>query len=254
MNSNLAAELPKILAAVKEESKCVKDIVASQQFLSSQFDKMVEIMGSLKDEIKNLRAENDDLKISIKRLTDNAKTVSNAVYQAEKDIDSHHRAQLSVNAMILGVPRAPQEDTKSIVLGICKVLGYQDAPNNIVSCSRVTNSKADCPPIRIAFKNVRGKESLLEHKTSFGKLNIDALQGVPVSKGKASKVVIRDDLSPLSMRMLQELKQLQNTLNLRYIWPGRHGAIMVRRTDRSKAIPIQSRQDIQKLMLACRNH
>lgn len=236
MDSNLIAELPKILEAVKEESKSVKEIVASQQFLSNQFDKMVQMMGSLSDEIKRLRAENGLLKLSLSRLADNAKSISNVVEQAEKDIDSHHRAQLSINAMVLGIPRTPQEDTKSIVLEICDILGYKDGEKNIVSCCRVANSNAVCPPIRISFKHVRAKESLLDHKSSFGKL------------------VIRDDLSPLSMRIFQELKQLQNSLELRYIWPGRHGAIMVRRTDRSKAIPIQSRQDIQKLALSCRKH
>lgn len=254
MDSNLIAELPKILEAVKEESKSVKEIVASQQFLSNQFDKMVQMMGSLSDEIKRLRAENGLLKLSLSRLADNAKSISNVVEQAEKDIDSHHRAQLSINAMVLGIPRTPQEDTKSIVLEICDILGYKDGEKNIVSCCRVANSKAVCPPIRISFKHVRAKESLLDHKSSFGKLDVATLQGVLGPKGTTGKVVIRDDLSPLSMRIFQELKQLQNSLELRYIWPGRHGAIMVRRTDRSKAIPIQSRQDIQKLALSCRKH
>lgn len=253
MDSNLMAELPKILDAVKEESKSVKEIVASQQFLSNQFEKMVQMMGSLSDEIKRLRAENGLLKLSLNRLADNAKSISNVVEQAEKDIDSHHRAQLSINAMVLGIPRTPQEDTKSIVLEICDILGYKDGEKSIVSCDRVVNSKAACPPIRISFKHVRAKESLLDHKSSFGKLDVATLQGVLGSpKGTAGKVVIRDDLSPLSMRLFQELKQLQNSLELRYIWPGRHGVIMVRRTDRSKAIPIQSRQDIQKLALSCR--
>lgn len=254
MNPNWVAELPKILEAVKEESKCVKEIVASQQFLSNQFDRMVQLMNSLKDEIKHLRAENVHLKLSINRLTDNAKTISNVVDQAEKDIDSHHRAQLSVNAVVLGIPRAPQEDTKSIVVGICNVLGYENAEEKIASCSRVANSKAVCPPIRVSFKNVNAKESLLDLKTSFGKLDVATLQGVIVPQGTVGKVVIRDDLSPLSMRILQELKQLQSSLDLRYIWPGRHGAIMVRRTDRSKAIPIHSRQDIQKLVISSRKN
>lgn len=52
MNSNLEADLPKILAALRDKTTCVTEVVASQQFLSNQFDKMVQVMDVLKDEIK----------------------------------------------------------------------------------------------------------------------------------------------------------------------------------------------------------
>lgn len=57
----------------------------------------------------------------------------------------------------------------------------------------------------------------------------------------------RGGMATITMRLFQELKELQGTLKLRYVWPGRDGAIMVRKSDNSKAIPIHSRQDLHKL-------
>lgn len=79
-------------------------------------------------------------------------------------------------------------------------------------------------------------------------MDISAIQNQKLPMGTQGRVVIRDELTPLSRRLLQELKGLQAALDLRYVWPGRNGAIMVRKTEKSKAIPILSRHDIQKLL------
>lgn len=247
MDSNEAfvQALPKLLAQTQKE---LTGVVKSQQFLSGKFDDILDFMKSLKAEIQKLRTENDNLKQSLKHVNLNANSISKAVDRAEQDIDNHNRMQLSCNAIMLGVPSLPQEDTEDIVAKACAAIGYNNVKADIVSCCRIRDVKNNKPPIRIVFKNEKSKEHLLTRKKAHGPLETSAIDRVSWPIGTKSNVIIRDDLSPLSMRILQELKSIQHTLNIRYVWPGRNGAIMVRLTANSKAIPIHSRQELQQLM------
>lgn len=248
MDLKTLAELPKLIETMKQESlNCTKELVSSQQFLSSKFEEIVQSLKILSDEVQHLRAENDQLRCSIKTLSLNAKSISNAVQNTERDLESQCRAQLASNAIVVGLPRCPQEDTADLVLKLCDSIGYKHAKNEIVSCNRVANQTAGSSPIKITFKSKYGKECLMEHKKNYGPLNSTMIKGAEWPRGKAGKVFIRDDLTPITMRLFQELKELQGTLKLRYVWPGRDGAIMVRKSDNSKAIPIHSRQDLHKL-------
>lgn len=245
------AELPKLIATMRQESmSCCKDLVASQQFLSGKFDQMIDAMQILKDEVKQLRAENDRLKTSIKSLSQNAQSITNAVCRAEQDLDSHCRSQLATNAIVLGIPRNPQEDTAIILHKLCDSLDCPEVKNEIVSCKRIVGHQFENSPIKVSFRSIRGKELLMQRKKDLGAMDTSMIKGISGLKGRNRKVVIRDELSPLSMRLLQELRSLQERLGLRFVWPGRNGAIMIRKTEHSKAIPIHSREDIQRLLLS----
>lgn len=249
MSLNIA-ELPELIASLrKESSNCLKDVVASQQFLSNKFEEMLGHMKLLQSELQVLRTENHCLKQSIKTLSENAKSIQKVVRQAEQDIDCHQRSELASNAIILGIPRTAQENTDDVVLKTCEALGYTTAKNDMVSCSRLRSSRSEMSPIRVTFKSARCKEMLMDRKKSYGTLNVSAIQIPKLPTGTQGRIVIRDDLSPLSLRLLQEIRGLQADLDLRYVWPGRNGAIMVRKTEKSKAIQIQSRHDLQKLLL-----
>ena len=198
--------------------------------------------------LKELRTENDRLKMSIKSLSQTSQSITDAVCRAEQDLDSQCRAQLATNVIVLGIPRSPQEDTASVVHVLCDSLGCPKVKDEIVSCKRIIGHQTENSPIKVSFRSTRAKELLMHRKKDFGAMDTSMINGFSGSIGKPRKVVIRDELSPLSMRLLQELRSLQDKLGLRFVWPGRNGAIMIRKNENSKAIPIHSRKDIQKLV------
>lgn len=242
------AELPKHIATMQQETmSCCKELIASQQFLSGKFDDMINAMMILKDEVKQLRTENDRLKMSIKSLSQNNQSITDGVYRAEVDFDSHLRAQLATNSIVLGIPRSPQEDTSVIVHKLCDSLDCPEVKNEIVASKRIVGRQSENSPIKVSFRSIWAKERFMQRKKGFGTMDTSMIKGFSGPKGKPANVMIRDELSPLSMRLLHELRSLQDKLELRFVWPGRNGAIMIRKNEHSKAIPIQSRQDILKL-------
>lgn len=246
-------ELPELISDYlsKHADKLIGKIERSQQFLSDKLDDFNDEIFKLKAEIGKLKVENEQLKKSLAILSTEAATVSDAVHKQEVDLDLHQRAQLSANAILLGIPRIPNENTETLFDATCRTLGIETNSNSIVSCTRVTVSKGENHPIRVCFKNVHDKETLIARKKKFGSLTVSMIAGVRWPRGWSNKVHIRDDLSPLSMEILRDLKKKQVSLNLQYVWPGRNGIILAKQSKNSKLIKVQSRADLNRL-ISCR--
>lgn len=245
------AELPKLLANLLQEqsSKLIDKIVLSQQFLSDKFDDVSGQIRKLKLEVNTLRAENDHLKRSLSLLTDKTNSVSKAVHRQEVEIDNRLKTEITSNIVVLGLPRVPNEDTTDLVMKTCATMDFKLDKSSIVSCSRISSNKNFNNPIRITFRNMQSKENLKIAKKKFGPLSLAMIQGVRWPGDWSKKVVIRDELSPLSMELLQDLKKHQTVLKARYIWPGRDGSVLIKFKQESKPIIIRSRSDLRNLLM-----
>lgn len=66
--------------------------------------------------------------------------------------------------------------------------------------------------------------------------------------GKATTVTLRDELSPLSLELLKELRESKELLNVKYIWAGRGGTILVKKDENSKPELVKNREDLSRVM------
>lgn len=69
-----------------------------------------------------------------------------------------------------------------------------------------------------------------------------------VLNGKPSNIAIRDELTSYSLELLHEVRSFQKDMNLKYVWAGRDGAVLVKKDETSKPIIIKNRNDINKLV------
>lgn len=236
------AELPKIVELTSE-------LKTSQQFLADKFDEMQRCVLILSTELRDIRKENEHLKQSLKALNQRTQNVAQAVNRQEATFEDQKRAELSSNAVVLGIPRESNEDVLDVITKACETLGYHGVAGTIMSCSRIPGPKTDCSPIRVTFKNQQTKERLMAYKKEFGRLNTQMIEGVKFKAGSSRNVVIRDDLTPLALELLRELKRRQREKNLRFVWPGRNGVILVKQTESSKPITIRDRDDLRRLLM-----
>ena len=237
------AELPNLV------EKLTTDLTKSQTFLADKFDEIQRCMLILSTELRDIRKENEQLKQSLKALSQRTLNVAQAVNRQEATIDNEKRTELSSNAIVLGIPREENEDILDVVTKTCKTLGYHGVGGTIVSCSRIQGPNTDCSPIRVTFKNQQSKERLMAYKKNYGRLNTQMIEGIKLKSGPSRNVVIRDDLTPLAMDLLRELRQVQREKNLRFVWPGRNGIILVKHTEKSKVVMIRDRADLRRLLI-----
>lgn len=243
-------ELPDFLSRTLNDhtNKVLMNIERGQQFLSDKLDDFSDQIVMLKSEVRKLKAENEQLKTTLASLSSKTQTVTDAVHKQEAELDSHRRSELSSNAIVVGLPRVPNENTESLVDAMCHTLGLKISKDSIISCTRMSATKGANNLIRIKFNNAHAKECLLARKKQFGSLTVSMIPSVRWPSGWTNKVFIRDDLSPLSMEIFQAIRLQQPKLKFRYVWPGRNGIIYVKYAKDSQPIKVRSRADLQKLI------
>lgn len=252
MISTLAAELKTTVSnAVTEQMINVKSevrsvtaaIEKSQDFLSGKFD-------DITSEFKTLKAENENLKHQISELTKSHFELTNLVFKLEANVDKSDRKTIANNAVLLGVPCRPDENATNIVNRILTHIGVNVELDSIISAKRLyLSNKPNVPaPIQISFKDRETKVEVLNKKKKFGIVLSTSVDNSFLVDGKPTNVTLRDELTPLSIELLRKLREHQETLKIKYVWPGNSGGILVRKDETSKPDVIRSREDLNRLV------
>lgn len=239
------------LQDVKSEvNTIVKAIEESQQFLSSKFDGIVT-------DIEDLKSDNDRLNKEVDQLKRSQTSLTAFVNKLEVKADKATRDSISNNAVILGVPVYANEDIPDLVTKIAQCIGVDFPSDSMVTAFRVSSSSASLNklvPIRVVFKDKTVKESFFSKKKEYGQLSSSSIDQSLLLNGKPTNVAIRDELTPLSLELLQEMRELQKKLNLKYVWAGRDGIILVKQDEQSKPEIIRNRNDLNYFVARSSSH
>lgn len=88
----------------------------------------------------------------------------------------------------------------------------------------------------------------MTRKKQVGKLLSTTIDSSLLLNGRPTTVSIRDELTPLTTELLHELRESQDLFKIKYVWPGRHGTVLVRKNDGDKPDLIKNREDLSKLL------
>lgn len=227
---NVKVEISAVVTAIEE----------SQQFLSEKFD------GIVKD-IDKLKLENYRLSTEIEQLKSSQQTMTRFVNEMEVKADKVNRDSISNNAVILGIPAHANEHIPNLVAKMAHCIGFDLPSDALVSATRVSSSKNSIKkmiPIRVVFKHRSVKELFFSKKKKYGELSLSSIDQSLVSNSALTNIYVRDELTPLSLELLQEMRKLQKKMNLKYVWAGRDGVILVKRNEKSVPEMIKNRNDL----------
>lgn len=172
--------------------------------------------------------------------------LNEVVVGLEAEVDRFKRAELSRNAIILGVPVTNNENISAVIVRIAEVMDYP-LTGKIVEVRRLGEAKKDgrSPPIRVVFDSENVKEELFAKKKNYGQLDISSLGATYATM--LGRITLRDEMTSYGMEMLRNVRDMQGQLKAKFVWPGRNGVILVKRTETSKVEYIRNRQDIKNL-------
>lgn len=251
--SSFAAEMKAVIsAAVTNEMRSLKtevkqitaSIEKSQEFLAAKFDEIVA-------DFKDLKVENEKLKNEIDQLKNSQNQLKSEVHKLEAIVDKSDKAALDNNIVLWGIPASPDENLLNVVDKLFHCLGLEVNSNVVTSAERIFDNNKNnntLVPIRIVFCDKKSKEKVLDRKKQFGKLLSTAIDEKFVVNGRALNVTLRDELSPLSLELLKELRESQELLNIKYVWTGRGGVVLVKKADDSKPELVKTRDDLSRIM------
>lgn len=231
---NVRSEVQQVTAAIEK----------SQDFLSTKFDAIVT-------DFQELKKENVSLKREIDKMKNTQLSLSKTVYKLEHQVDKANRDANSKNAMILGVPFTPDENTPEIAQKIITCLGVNVAPDAITTVARLNTKnkpKHSLIPIRVVFKDNCVKETVFSKKKECGKLLSTSVDPSLLINGNPTTVYIRDELTPMSLELLNEMRAQQENLKIKYVWSSRGGNVLIKKTENSKPEVIRNRDDLNEMV------
>lgn len=245
MKATISATVSKAMQLLSAEVKQITNTIEkSQQFLSDKFDEIVT-------DFNELKLENEKLKTELNNLKKSQNQFQGTVNKLEAAVDKSGKAAIGNNAVVWGIPTASDENVLQLVEKLLLCLGLSETTGRVVSAERMfVNNKTNngLVPIRIVFCDKESKDVVLDKKKQFGKLLSTAIDAKFVVNGRAMNVTLRDELSPLSLELLRELRGSQELLDIKYIWAGRGGVILAKKDDSSKPELIKNRDDLSRVM------
>lgn len=245
--SQLIDEIKSVMHAnartVTEQVKSVTSAIeASQEFLSSKFE-------SILVDFKVLKEENTRLKQELEELKSSQSSLSAVVYKQESEIDKQRKKSVMNNAIVFGVPFKKSENLLQITTKILGNIGAVSCCDSVISVSRINASeKKSMPPIRIIFKDKKSKDLVFKLNKESNKIPSTLIDPSLKHTRNSSFITIRDELTPLSAELLNELRHAQEKLKLKYVWPGRGGVILVKKDTNTKPLEVRNRLDLDKLL------
>lgn len=238
-------QLHQVRKDMRLELKTVTSAVEhSQNFLSSKFD-------AIASDFKDLKSENDQLKHEMESLKRSHCSLSEVVHALESNVDNTNKNAVSNNAIVFGMPSSPNENVNDLIKQTFDCIGAVLPPDAVLSASRLyaknfsnNRNPTSTIPIRVTFKDTVYKDMVVLKKQEFGPLQPSSINDTFPNN---SNITIRDELTPLMMGLLKEMRDLQSILNIKYVWTGRGGVILVKQNDGATVEKITNRNDLNRI-------
>lgn len=245
MKAAISASVARELQTVTTNMKLITTAIErSQEFLSAKFDEIVT-------DFNEIKLENERMKAEIEQLKKSQNNLQGSVHKLEANADKTDKAALANNAVVWGVPSAPDENVAQLVEKFLGTLGLGENCGLVTSAERMfSNNKVNnaVSPIRISFTDVESKEVVFNKKKQYGKFISTMIDSKLLINGKATNVTLRDELTPLALELLKELRESQEILDVKYIWAGRGGVVFIKKDENSKPELVRNREDLSRVM------
>lgn len=234
----------RILDAIEKVSSDVNEIKQTHNSLDRKLD-------SVLDEVKSMKLQFNTLKTDVELLQDEHDSMNETVNKLQLDLDRINRAAIANNAILLGVPAVENENVCQLVQKIASVIGCDLPQDAVVEAARLVSKESEqlrqnTAPIRVVFSKLEHKESLFTKKKLHGLLQSSALDPSGTSTG-GTRIIVRDEMTSFGMNLLKEARSVKDKVDLKHVWAGRNGVVLVKRTDNSKVEKIRNLLDIQEL-------
>lgn len=217
---------------IKEILMVLKEILASQQFISSKYDELLKRNQELETMCSKLKTENVEMKTEMNELKQNTRKIENTL----------NRGKIEIH----GIPYEHDEDIKNIIIKIGKNFEVPIKKEDIAEAYRMrkakhSNEAQKNSPLVVTFVRREDKQKFLcmrKNRSLFSdEINI---------KGVRSQIFINEYLSKTTKNLFWKAKKVKLEQQYKFLWIN-NGNILLRKTENSKVIQVSSEEDIENL-------
>lgn len=218
------------LADIKEIKLQLVRVEESQEFISRQYEEIKAMMETnnrevnlLKKQVKTLVEENNEKDGKIRQL--HSKVEKLEQYNRRRTVEIHQ------------LPRVEDENCFEIVKSLGEQKGVKIEKQDVEGVYRIAvRDQSRIPPLVIQFQSKSKKEEFCKGR----RLRIREGQ----NRGK--EIFINDNLSPHFRQLMMAAKGIARNRGYKFVWY-KEEKVLVRKTDTSEIIYLESERDLQKL-------
>lgn len=232
----------------------IKEMQSSQSFMSDKYDELLakvdNILGQfeiMEGRVDTLEKENANLKSQLNR---------QHIYKGNAI-----QKELNCNLVISGISNNEMNITEAIKKVSMTVDNNFNADDQIIKVERLFQQSAasdtngqprkviDKIPVLVKFASENIKNDFVKeakkNKCVFTALECGLAKDEDADVYKNSKIIIKDHISSVNMRLLKEAKKLKESGKVLFAW-FQNSSVLIRKEENSKITKINSLDDIDK--------
>ncbi|KAK9889269.1 hypothetical protein WA026_004548 [Henosepilachna vigintioctopunctata] len=226
-------DLGSIMSILKQMNLKLEKFEESMNFNGEILSELQNSIKGIKIENRELRRDNESLKVRISELE---KEMSNMKNNANKEELQEKRN----NLMIIGLENNNIQESTKEVIKICKTLDTPIQEDDFVC--KIISSKNGKKQLQVKFKEVNTRDKLIQKRKEI-KLT---LQDCSIGD-KVGNIYVNEDL-PLHVRKLYHQSRELKKYGFKFVWC-KNGNIFARKTNNAEAKRIFSESQIKQMIL-----
>jgi len=208
----------------------IKELRRSQQFLSEQYEDMKQRLHSKDEEVNVLQAENQDLKLHVRKL----EAVTSQTHEEVKDLEQYGRREC---LEFQGMAWNKNENTDDLILRVSKMVGVDLKAEEISVSHRLSpaSDKNSQPGIIARFCSRKTRDVVFSQRH-----RLRSHKAHP--KGR---IFINESLTEINRRRFNLCLQFKKKKNIKFMWTN-HGVTYLRDSEGAEAMAIKNEDDLVK--------
>lgn len=225
---------------IKQDSKMTKimedfaDVKTSVEFMSAQYDALLNKFTAVQGEVKNLERRVFKLEQSDEQMGD-----------LKDKLEAMEQRARQCNVELGNLPERKSEKLQDVVLSIGTAIKHPISRSDIVAVHRVphADSKNKLPRnVVIKFQSQLLRDDMLAAYRVAKGVHSDEIN-IP---GDRKRLFLNEHLTLNNKILFREVREAAKIHSYKYVWI-KHGAILVRKKEDAAAFCIRSREDISKI-------
>lgn len=232
----LPAKLDELLLlkpTVEELKSTVKDLQASVDFFSAQYDSLLKLATSNELAVKTLQHEISGLQATVRSQATEISRI-----QAEQN-DSEQYSRLP-NLELHGLPYSSDENLITYIAELASKLSIDNSfhPSDIHEIHRLPAKRDGIPPVLVRFSSVKMKETWMAKRGTLRLLS---------QKGCLPKLYFNDNLTRTNKELFWQARQKGKVQGYKFVWVKR-AKIFAKKSENSELVRINQLADIDKIV------
>lgn len=230
--SEFKSSIAKLDKQQVEMKKEITELQQSVQFSHDLHDDQKKKIDNLLKETKKI----DSLEAELKELKKQNERITSL-------INTNEQRDRQLNIEVVGIPESKNEDVNEHILNICKNIGVNIIPGDIIQVNRVSPKVKSQGRPRLIIVKLRSR-LLKDNIISLGRKKHLTTKDIGIA-GDPKPIYINENLTPHNKQLLKKCKEVAKKKEYQYVWT-KNGRIFMRKNDISPAIQIVEEEDLTK--------